>query len=75
MKLKNIERSASSLGQRYYTLSVAINFFRQTYGRDIVQIGSEPRDSAHSNFDLFDFYAELALDCKKVTYSIFHDSE
>jgi hypothetical protein len=75
MKLKNIEKSASSLGQRYYTLSVAINVFKQTYGRNIAQLGSEPRDSAHSNFDLFDFYAELALNCKKVTYSIFHDSE
>jgi hypothetical protein len=75
MKLKNIDRSASSLGQRYYTMSLAINIFTQTYGRNITQLGSEPRGSAHSNFDLFDFFAELALNCKKVTYSIFHDSE
>ncbi len=75
MKLKHIHKSASSLGQRYYTMSAAINVFTQSYGHNIVQIGSEPRNSAHSNFDLFDFYADLVKDCNKVSYSIFHESD
>jgi len=75
MKLKHIHKSASSLGQRYYTMSAAINVFTQSYGHNIVQIGSEPRNSAHSNFDLFDFYADLVRECNKVSYSIFHESD
>ena len=67
MKLSNLEKQASSLGRRYYTLQLVFNLFKSLRASSIVQVGCQSRDSEYANFDLFQIFAELNEKKKKST--------
>jgi len=75
MKLSNLQKIASSLGQRYYTLELVFNLYRELKGESIVQVGCESKDSQYANFDLFEIFAELNEETNGSTYNIYHDEE
>jgi len=74
MKL-NIEKLASSLGQRYYTLSLMLNIFQQTRQNSIVQIGSEPPRTEYDEYTLLDIFFKLVESNRGASYKIFHNSD
>ena len=71
MKLSNLEKQASSLGRRYYTLQLVFNLFKSLRASSIVQVGCQSRDSEYANFDLFQIFAELNEKKKKSIYKIY----
>jgi hypothetical protein len=75
MKLSLLDKNYSNLGQRYYGISLANNLFEGFGGTNIVQSGSQRRLSEHSDFDVFDIYANLIYNDKEYNYFIFHERE
>ena len=55
----NLSKYESSLGQRYYTLQLVFNLFKNLRGQAIFQIGCDCKDSEYANFDLFDIFANF----------------
>jgi len=73
LKVNYLEKVASSLGARYYTLKSALGVFRQLYGRNITQIGCSPISSMHEDAYLTKIICNLIQDKEKIQYHIFDE--
>lgn len=62
MKLSNLHKKSSSLGQRFYTLELALNLFIGFESKNIVQVGCQSKEFEYANFDLFNIFADFTLD-------------
>lgn len=71
----NLYKYESSLGQRYYTLQLTFNLFKNLRGESIFQIGCQSKESQYANFELFDIFANLCMDTPNSTYDIYHDNK
>lgn len=72
MKLSNLRKKSSSLGQRFYTLELAFNILENFRGKNITQIGCQSKEFEYANFDLFNIFADYATE-KNIYYDIYVD--
>ena len=72
-KCDYLDRVASSLGARYYTIQGTLNLFRQVYGRNIAQIGCTPLSGMHEDAYLTKIIFNFINDNEKIQFNIFDD--
>lgn len=72
MKLSNLRKKSSSLGQRFYTLELAFNILENFRGKNITQIGCQSKEFEYANFDLFNIFADYVTE-KNIYYDIYVD--
>ncbi|MDB4348486.1 hypothetical protein OAA62_01075 [bacterium] len=70
MRLSNLRKKSSSLGQRFYTLELAFNILENFRGKNISQVGCQSKEFEYANFDLFNIFADYVTE-KNIYYDIY----